>query len=255
MELKKLLGIPIPIVIVGLIFVLAAGGAIAAFLWNASIPSTVTVIGSEVQAYSNEACTDTLTAIDFGDVRASQDSGGVSIWVKNLGDDPVYVAIAQDGLISDLTLYAGDSAVPADPGRLALSTTEASWVDAGVSPGSLSVNTQSDSPTVRVGFATDFPSAGYIEIGDVVISYTTKTLVLNTTYDLGGCTLIEGGVVTLPAASVVTVVTPVPGDDGEMAPDAVIEVVLHIAADASVTRGINPFETIIEAQDIPYYPY
>ena len=252
MKGKKFLGMPVSVI---LALALTAGAVLAAFLWSQSVPSTVKIIGSEVVAYEDEACTVELTALDFGEIRGGETTGQVEFWLKNQGDDPVYCALAEDDLDALLALFEGtDNAVPADPDRLPLLVSTSSyWQETGVTTVIEGGAVGETSTAIGIDDATSFPSSGMVKIDDELISYASISQPAEY-YLLEGCVRGEDG--TTPAAhaigATVTVMEYVSGDVYNLEPDEVLAVDLYITADPDIARSDKPFTLIVEAKDTAY---
>jgi hypothetical protein len=167
---------PVSILAVVLAVLLVGGGVLAAFFWTKSIPSTVKIVGGEVEAFQDEECTIPLTALDYGELRAGETTDTVTFWLKNIGDDPLYAAIAQDELDSLLILYQGaGNVVPADPSRLKLQTGTdyvAGYWQAGTPSTTILTGINASATTVEVASITSFTSTGKLYCQGEVIAYT-----------------------------------------------------------------------------------
>jgi hypothetical protein len=253
---RRFLGIPVPIIAIGLAILLIGGAALAAFLWQKQVPSTVKIIGAEVEAYQDEACTIPLTALDFGEMRAGETTDPVSFYLKNIGDDPVYCALAENNLDALLALFEGDgNVVPADPDRLALPT------DEDITPGywqetatTTTLNGNPDATDTHFGVTdtTSFPDSGVVKIDNELIYYAVKT-----SDQFEGC--IRGYADTTATAhsmgATITLMEWVEETSEilyDLQPDEVLSVSLYIESDPAITRSDKPFTLIIEAKDTAY---
>jgi hypothetical protein len=250
---KRFLGVPVSIIAVVLAVLLVGGGVLAAFFWTRSIPSTVKIIGGEVEAYENEACTIPLTALDYGEIRAGQTTDPVTFWLKNIGDDPVYCAIAQDELDALLVLYQGtDTVVPADPARLALRTGEGgTYIDTGIRDYTFGVTTAVATEYLQCrGNISGFPTSGVVRVDSELIAYQTKD---NTALKLLTLTRGVGG--TTPAQHVdnaVIIVQSITSATYNLVAGAKLAVSTYLVADPDIDRSDKPFTVIVEAKDTPY---
>jgi hypothetical protein len=256
---KKFLGIPLPVIAIFLAIVLVGGAAIAAFLWNKSVPCTVTIIGADIEAYEDSGCTIELTALDYGDLRAGEQTDPLSFYIKNIGDDPLYVAIATENLDSLLTLYEGaDLLVPADPARLALVTGIADPFYQDTLISTTLEGAVNDTDIVLHLAGTDFddqaPSPGVVRVESELIYYETAVDV-GSHVNLSNCQRGYFGTTAAAHASGVDVVLQELVDDAldyALDPGAVLEVPTYLVADITITRGDQPFNLILESMDTPY---
>lgn len=103
---RRLLGIPIPIIAIIAALVITSGAVAAAFLFQRTQPSVVSIKGGGVDIYQDIACTiplgDTIV-LDFGEVRTESPSDAVTFYMKNIGTDPLY-PVATTNINSGLSL-------------------------------------------------------------------------------------------------------------------------------------------------------
>lgn len=255
MKRKRWLGIPIPVIAVGLSILLVTTGALAAFLWSMTVPSTVKIIGGEVLAFEDEACTIPLVDLDFGTIRADETTASIAFWIANIGDDPVYVAIAQADLDALLVLYEGvDTVVPADPSRLPLTTGLIQVYQDTATTTSLfgPIDEAGTSLCVATGdWGT--PGPGVIRIDDELIYYGSAVDQGDRT-DLNNCQRGYDGTTAASHAEGASVILQELGDipGYVLAPTESIAVSTYLVADAAITRSDKPFTLILEAKDSAY---
>ena len=250
--MKRFLGIPIPIIAIVLALVLVGGGVLAAFFWTKSVPSTVTILGGEVQAFTTEACDTPLTALAFSGIRPGETTTPVSFWIKNIGDDPAYCALAQSGLDIKLTLnHTTLGVVPADPARLKLliSTT---YVNSATSNGLNENLTPSTVDHISVAAVNldAYPASGVVKIDAELIGYSSKN---GGSMQLLGLTRGVNG--TTPAAHAFsgnTVYLQTVTPTYALAPAAKLQVTLTVTAGADIAKSTKSWQTILEAKDTPY---
>jgi hypothetical protein len=252
---KKFLGVPVSLIIITTAIMLACSAAVAAFLWNQSVPSTVKILGSDVLAYSDEACTQPLTALTFPDIRAGQTTTPVSFWIKNTGDDTVYCAMAQSGLDAQLTLNQNGNSVPADPAWLKLATGSEvipGYWQATATTTTLAIAINASASTIELANTTGFNGSGMIKIDSELINYTGKV-----NNSLNGCSRGQEGTtaVSHSVGAPVTLMQWVPPTTGNLynlAPAGKLQVTLTVTAGASIPRSSKSWQTILEAKDTAY---
>lgn len=250
---RRFLGVPLPIIAIILAVVLVSGAVWAAFLWTASIPSTIQILGGEVKAFQDEACTIELQELDFGQIRAGETTNTITFYLKNTGDDPSYCAMAQsnlDSLLNYYRLYEGEGiSVPADPERLALQIGWLPPVETGAE-GILSILFPPDkTDIIPMTNVASFTASGVVMIDSELIYYAQKNDTANElqvlTRGYAGTTPAEhpkDSVVKQVTVEAVYVVQP--GDS--------FPVSVYIVADATIARGTLPFTTLLEGKDTAY---
>jgi len=239
---SKWLGIPIPLIALLLVLTMVGGGVLGAFLFNQSIPSNIVILGGDVQAFSDVACTVPLTTLTFDPIRAGQTSPEKTFWVKNTGEDPVFCALAQSTLTVGLTLSNNGLTVPADPARLKLrtGTTDTATTSALTSAIDASITTIAFSNS-----QTNFAAGDIAKIGDELILLNNVTA--------GGTTdSVRGYAGSVAAPHAVGAPISKATVSYSLAPGAVLPVALKLAAGASVVRGAQAWQTVVEARDTPY---
>lgn len=264
---RKVFGIPTIAII--LIAALVAGGIYAAFFWERQVPVSVRIVGAEIEAYQDEACTIPLTAIDFGELRAGEQSTTVPFWLLNSGEDTVYAALAQTGLDPLLGFFEGDAnAVPADPNKLPVVTgsdyepevpeVPGYWEETATTTMTSAYFSPTENTEILVDDTNGFPSSGIVKVQKELIAYTSTM-----PNSLNGLTRgIDG---TIPdhhdAPSPVILmnwVDPIPavpesgGDTFNLASGEVLQVSIYLVADSSIDRNEKPFTLLIFAQDTEF---
>ena len=86
----KSMGAIIAVAITGLILTMVTSGALTA---NQTVPSSGSITAVNVGVYTNSACTNNCTSIDWGSVAPSA-SVSRTVYVKNLGTVPMTVTMA-----------------------------------------------------------------------------------------------------------------------------------------------------------------
>lgn len=254
---RKIFGVPTIAII--LIAALATGGIYAAFFWQKEVPVSVKIVGAEIEAYEDEACTIPLTAVDFGDLRQGEQSATMSFWLLNIGEDTLYPALAQDGLDPLLLLFEGDAnAVPADPSNLPLATgediTPGYWQETATT--TTTVEALDDvALEVRIASGVGFPDSGMVKIDDELIAYAS----IVPTGDSKLLELSRGQVDTTAAihadGSTVTLmewVEEVSTSLYNLDPLGKLQVNIYLEADSTITRSDKPFTLLIFAQDTEF---
>ncbi len=113
---KKLLGIPIALVLaLAVVGVAAAAGTL---VYTLSIPSSVEVVNPPppppppptytIALYSDEGCTQEVTAIEWGQV-TNGTPVTKSYYVKNTGNQPVTITTVTEGLDGAIGAVSGDT--------------------------------------------------------------------------------------------------------------------------------------------------
>lgn len=119
MKGKKLLGIPLSIVMLVLCLMLVGTGVYATIMFTREVPSHVRIISPwELSAWKDEACTIELTAIDFGKISANQTITASILYLKNESSETIYIGFSQTGLDAahlKLTGQGFDGNCPPDP--------------------------------------------------------------------------------------------------------------------------------------------
>lgn len=251
MKNKKLLGVPFPIIawILALSLVVVGAGI---FFWQRQVPSTVHIIGGEVEAYQDEACTIPLVDLDFGDLRGGETTGNQTFWIKNTGDDTLYVALSQENLDPLLTLYHEDEgAIPSDPDKLPLAV---DWIDwHWQEQGTTGVLTSNLNPsdtflTLSSADLAKFPDSGMVKVDSEWIAYDGKDGSLQN--------LLRGQEDSTPAAhttgTIVYLMEYVGGAVYELPIAISLEVGLYLTADKGITRSDKDFTVNIYAQDTAF---
>ena len=132
---KKVLGIPLLAVVAGLI---VFGGALAAVLILATIPSSVNVTGQAIGVYVEDTCSTPVTDITWGDV-ARGTAPTRTVYVQNEGTAAVTVDVEAVGLPAGVTLTAPTTALGiGESAPMVLTLT----VDPGASFGSTAFDTE-----------------------------------------------------------------------------------------------------------------
>lgn len=249
---KRFLGLPVPIIAVGLAVLLIGGGVLAALVMQRDIESTVQIVGAGAEVYQDEACTIPLTTLDFGAIEAGGTTASIPFWVKNESDGgyDIYLALSQTGLDSLLALFEdSNGAVPEDPAVLQLG--EAGWVETETTTttrgGDLTPAGTNIQITSSAGFPTD---GGMVKIDDEIMSYNAIKIA-GAYWSLDGLVRgLEGTTAATHASG--SVVTLLELANPTLAPGEVLPVVVYLEADPTITRADYPFTLTVYAQDIAF---
>lgn len=175
---RRFLGIPIPIVAIALVVLLTAGGVMAAFFMQRDIGSQVQIVGAGAEVYQDDACTEPLVELDFGDIEAGATSEPATFYVKNESDEgyDIYIALSQDDLDPLLTLSEdANGTVPEDPDELPLATgtdyVEGYW-QAGSPATTILGGVDLTAPIIEVASIDGFDASGDLYCEGEVIAYT-----------------------------------------------------------------------------------
>jgi len=230
--------------VLALALVVVGGAVIAAFFWEAPTPSQVRVIGEGIQVYENPECTVPLTELNFGDVRQGEATSTITGYLNNDGNIPLYIAINQTGLNTELTLYEdGTNVVTSSPTKLVLTA----GMEESTTTTTLAAQLNSGAQTMDVANTSAFPTSGVVKVDNELVYYGSG--------GGGGAQLLDlqrGYMGTTPAIHASGATVTLMQTSYILDPAEVVPVSLHLEASNSAGLASYSFTTTFYSQDSPF---
>lgn len=246
MKRSKLL---VALSILGALLIISGGTfALASFLWSQTNPATVEVKGGDIALYSDDACTVELPStytLDFGEVRAEQNSDSITCYLKNEGTDVLFPVIWTSVANTHLSFMVNNEL--AGPATSPLKLYQPGALSGLFASNTLSSAITSTVTTIPLDGANGPTMADYIffpdsgELCQVVDWDGTTGHTLTVIRGVGG-TIAAGHV----SGATVEMGTGIQGGD-LLTPGEVLPLEMHLEAIPGAILGPTPFDVTIEA--------